>query len=243
MIMPDYATMPIIETHCHVGWVTNIVELQQTEKLRYALLIDGDWARVIALVREDLEHRGALLAYNPTKQSTEDLRQAISANKDAVKGIKLNPSADNYKPGLEALDSVFALANETGVIVVTHTDSSTRSGLFGPVLEKYPRTTLILYHACPMDEAFALVNKYRNAYIDVSFTAFNKELQQAALKQIGRKKIVFGIDSPLGFPEKDGRCLPHYRDAAREVGAFYGDDKDVVEHVLYKNAMRILKLK
>jgi len=242
-MIPDYSTIPLIETHCHTGWESNIIELQKTENLRYALLIDDNWPRVIALARKDLAHRGALLALNPTKQSIDELRKVIMDNRDAVKGIKLNPSADAYTADMTTLDSVFALANEMGVILVTHTDASSPAGRFGPVLAKHPRTTLILYHACPMDEAFALVKKYHNVYIDVSFTAFNKDLQQAALKQTGRKKIVFGIDSPLGFPQKDGRCLPHYRDAAAEVGAFYGHDKDVVEHVLYRNAMHMLKLK
>ena len=80
-------------------------------------------------------------------------------------------------------------------------------------------------------------------YLDVSFTAWGKDFQQKALKAVGKDKILFGIDSPLGFPTDTDSLLPHFRQAAKEVAAFYNFDRETVESVFYKNAIRLLNLK
>ncbi len=159
-----------------------------------------------------------------------------------MKGIKLHPSMDHYEIGVDVLDEVFAIAERRNVLVASHTDASCPAGTFGPVMKVHPEATLILYHAHPGPEAFAVVNSHPNVYIDVSYLAWGKAFQQQALAAVGRDRILFGIDPPLGFPQKDGVYGLHYRDAAREVAEFYDNDPEVVEAVLHRNAERMLGL-
>jgi len=72
-------------------------------------------------------------------------------------------------------------------------------------------------------------------YVDNSYTAWGEKYQQAALKAIGKRKILYGIDSPKGSPLKEAAC------AALSAGS-QGDrcllsmDLDVISHVFYRNA-------
>jgi predicted TIM-barrel fold metal-dependent hydrolase len=232
--------MPLIEVHAHLDILDTIVELQVREKLTYALLIDRDWKRAVRTVRANAAHTGALLHYNPGGDSLAELEKTVAANPGVVRGIKLHPSMDNYDIAPAVLSDVFAVAQRHNVLVASHTDARSPAGKFEPIMARYPDLTFIAYHAYPGPEAFALVNKYPNTYIDTSFTAWGKAFQQEALAAVGKDRILFGIDSPLGFPQKDGVYGLHYRDAAREVAAFYDNDPDVCEAVFSRNAMRIL---
>jgi predicted TIM-barrel fold metal-dependent hydrolase len=238
----DIATMPLIEVHAHLDILDSIVGLQVREKLTYALLLDRDWERVIRTVKAHPGRTGALLHYNPASNTLPKLEQAIRANPGVVRGIKLHPSADNYDISVATLGGVFDVALRCSVLVASHTDPRSPAGSFEPLMAAHPQLTFIAYHANPGPDAFALVKRYRNVYIDTSFTAWGRQFQQQALKTIGRERILFGIDSPLGFPQKDGVYGLHYRDAAREVAAFYDNDPVVVEAVMFRNAARLLGL-
>lgn len=245
---------PLIETHCHIDFsddfvfAEEILALQQKENIAYALLLAGR-DQQFRTITEQLfpfrERAGLLLFIHPEKHKMADLKPLLTDYPQFIRGFKLHPSGMGFKAGLETLNELFALANEYDLLVATHTDISENSqaGLFRPVMDRYPDTKLILYHAFPFDQALDVASTFENVYIDTSYTAWNAEFQRRALRELGKEKILFGIDSPLGFPKDPaGNWLPHYRDAASEVTEFYRNDPDVVAHVMYKNAARLLHL-
>lgn len=246
--LEEIETLPLIETHCHVGITgkasfENLKDLQEEENIAYALIIGKDINGIINNCSKYPEETGALLWINPGDTiNYKNLLTTISKNSNVVKGIKLHPNVDHYLVSSELLDSVFWLVNKKDILLVSHTSDTkwSKAEMFAPLMQKYPNTKFILYHATPLDDCIKLVNKYSNVFIDVSYTAWGKEIQQKALAEMGKEKILFGIDSPLGFKTENDKFLPHYRDAAREVAGFYDFDRDVVEHVLYKNAAKLL---
>jgi predicted TIM-barrel fold metal-dependent hydrolase len=238
----DIASIPLIEVHAHLDILDTIVELQLREQLTYALLIDRDWQRAIRTVRAHPKTTGALLHFSPGADSLAELERTIAAHAGTVQGVKLHPSMDHYAVDVSLLDGVFTVAEQAGVLVASHTDPQSPAGRFEPLMAKHPDLRFIAYHANPGPEAFALVKSYPNVYIDTSFTAWGKSFQQQALAAVGRDRILFGIDSPLGFPQTDGVYGLHYRDAAQEVAGFYDNDPAVCDAVLHGNAERLLGL-
>ena len=242
--------MPLIDVHCHGSLggklafqINDLVAVQRQEHMRYVLMIIHNTPVEIAAVRQNKDMLGALLWVDPKeKDYLAKLEQFARENRDILRGFKLHPTGAAFDIKPELLDGLFALANREHLIIVTHTDNGrSKAGQYRPLLDKYPDTRLILYHSSPAAEAFELANTFPNVYIDVSFLAWGKTFQQAALRAIGSKKILFGIDSPLAFPMQDGKPGPHYRAAAMEVAAFYDNDREVVQDVFYRNAERLLK--
>lgn len=242
--------MPLIEVHCHVfsspkGWtVGEAVALQNSERLRYALLIIEPEQKLIDETREHRERAGALLWANPKEAGwVENLEALWRANRDVVRGFKLHPTGGGYDVKPELLEPLFALAEKEGLLIVTHTDNGrSRAGQYRPLLEKHPGVKIVFYHASPADEVIGLVRDFANAYLDMSYLGWGRDYQQRILRAVGSDRILFGIDSPLGFPRTENGFGKHYRDAAAEVAAFYDNRRDVVEAVLYRNAARLLGL-
>jgi predicted TIM-barrel fold metal-dependent hydrolase len=237
----DVDAIPLVEMHGHIS-TDQGMDLVRQERLSYILIMSqpyqlpwiakyGDWA-------------GACVWLNPTdRDHLEIAEKALKEYPQIVKGFKLHPPSARYRVSYDLLAGLFELANAKGLMIQSHTEREwCNAALFQPLMAKVPQTTLLLIHGYPADETFALVNAYPNVYVDNSYTAWGEKYQQAALKAIGRRKIVYGIDSPEGFPTGGGRVLPHYRQAAREIAAFYRQDLDVISHVFYRNAERILTM-
>ena len=246
-------TGKLIETHCHIdnvsgeSYAQKILNLLKLENIDYALLLGGrnqDFQKVIDFLSPYHKKVGLLLFIEPDKHNKSDIAKLIENNNRIIKGFKFHPSFHGFKVSVETCEYIFQLANEYNIIINTHTDISENSNSenFRPLLEKYPKTKLILSHAFPFDSALDLASKFENVYIDTSYTAWNKEFQQRALKILGKEKILYGIDSPIGFKKDEkGEFLPHYREAAYEVAEFYNYDENVIPYIMYKNAEKILK--
>jgi len=249
-----FYTGPLIETHCHIDgrdgsvFAEEMLALQALENLQYALLLGGrdqNFRAAAEMLLPFQDRAGLMLFIHPDKHAAEELKPLLAEYPQLIRGFKLHPSGMGFRADLETLDWLFALANETDLLVVSHTDKSENSqaGLFRPLMERYPQTKLVLCHAFPFEQALDVASSFKNVYIDTSYTAWNAEFQRRALRELGKEKILFGIDSPWGFPkDEDGRYLPHYRAAATEVAAFFNNDPDVVAHVMYKNAARLLNV-
>jgi predicted TIM-barrel fold metal-dependent hydrolase len=232
-------TTPLIEAHSHI-LTEQGVELAKQERLAYLLVMARP--KEIAFIQKHKDLMGACVWLNAgQKGHLQEARDSLREYPEIMKGFKLHPAGDGYTVTCDLLEGLFELANERDLMIQSHTEAGAcNAAKFAPLLEKFPKTKLVLVHGFPAEEAFKVVNAFENVYIDNSYTAWGQAYQQAALKAVGKKKLLFGIDSPEGFPSQGGRLLPHFRDAASEVAAFYGNDRDVVEHVFYKNALRLL---
>ncbi len=254
MTPEELKQIPFVETHCHLDWefaeaeVTpaSLMDLCDEENATYSLLIGADPDTQIEAIRERKERFGYLLWPRP-----KDLRwwagyeQILLDNRDVIRGIKLHPHYDRYFAGLDLLEDVFASACNHDFVIATHTmdDPTSRAEQFRPMLEKHPRTKLILYHATPFDDALALMKEFPNVYMDISAGAFGEQAMLKALDVVGQKKILFGVDTPLGFPVRDGKYQHHLRDVIeKEIALWVDYDENILRDILYRNAAKLLNL-
>lgn len=248
MTEEEVRNIKIVETHCHIDWegddkMEELVALQRDENLSYVFQISKNFEALLSLVRQNKDFCTAVPWVMPTHENyLEEFDSVYKNNKELIKAIKIHPSMDSFEISIDLLKPLFNYANENDLVIVTHTDNKAKSSFFNPLMELYPQTKLVLYHASPWQEALDLISLYPNVYMDMSYLAWNKEFQQMAVKTVGKEKILFGIDSPIGFKTEKGKLLPHYREAAIEIADFYDNDKDVVEHIFYKNAERLFNL-
>ncbi|HEV2385647.1 MAG TPA: amidohydrolase family protein [Candidatus Acidoferrales bacterium] len=165
-----------------------------------------------------------------------------------IRGLKLHPShqlvAPNaYRDGMTQLGAIYDRAQAHGMPVMIHTGTSIFPGarnlyaqpmLADDVAVDYPNLTIILAHGGRplwMNEAFFLVRRHPNVYIDISSIPPQRLLEYfPRLEEIAAKSL-FGSDWPgPGVPDVAGniakfRALPLSEPAQRQI--------------LYDNAARL----
>jgi len=117
------------------------------------------------------------------------------------KGIKIHPYAQSWDLNnirhIETLHSLFDYAGRNTKPVLIHTgnsgiDNADRFELF---INEYRSTKCILAHCRPLDITINLLNKYDNAYCDISFTS--KTNIQKIISSGLKNKIILGSDFPI----------------------------------------------
>lgn len=175
-------------------------------------------------------------------------REVDRLAKLGIRGLKVHPShqlfAPNaYRSDLGALAAVYERAQANGLPVMIHTGTSVFPGARNlhaqPMLADdlgvdYPGLVVILAHGGRplwMEEAFFLVRRHPNMYMDVSGIPPRKLLEYfPRLEQIA-DKVLFGTDWPgPGVPDVRGNieaflALPLAAEAQRKI--------------LYENAARL----
>lgn len=169
-----------------------------------------------------------------------------------MRGLKVHPShqlfAPNaYRNGMEALARIYDRAQANGLAIMVHTGTSifpgARNALANPLLVEdvaidFPRLTLILAHGGRplwMQEAFFLVRRFPNVYMDVSGIPPDRLLEYFPRLEEIADKVLFGSDWPgPGVPEmlsniEQFQRLPLSRSAQRKI--------------LVENAMRLFPLR
>jgi uncharacterized protein len=140
--------------------------------------------------------------------------------KIGIRALKIHPphqlfSPNAYRDGLGPLAAVYERAQTIGLPVMIHTGTSIFPGarnvyaqpiLTDDVAVDYPDLVIILAHGGRplwMDEAFFLVRRHKNMYMDVSSIPPQKLLQDyfPRLEEIA-DKVLFGTDWP-GFGVRD----------------------------------------
>lgn len=246
--------IPLIDVHVHVGFSSpdwwagdELLKMQRDENLDYLLCMAdlGLKEKLIQLAEHNPDKIGILPYFNST--DPEELKGAESMLQDypeLVKGLKIHPAGYGYQVSLETVGEVFRLANEYNVMVQTHTGAeNNEAAMFLPLMEEYPETTLILHHAFPVQDACHVAGSFKNVFVDTSYTVDNREAQLYMLNRLGKEKILYAIDGIQWFPkDEQGEYIPQFRKRAAEMIPWYKNDRDVIEHIYYKNAANLLNL-
>ncbi len=168
--------------------------------------------------------------------------------KIGIRGLKVHPShqifsPNAYRDGFGPLAAVYARAQANRLPVMIHTGTSIFPGarnvhaqpmLADDVSIDFPNLVIILAHGGRplwMDEAFFLVRRHKNMYMDVSGIPPQKLLEYFPRLEDIAGKVLWGTDWPgPGVPEIRGnldkfRALP-LSDAAKQK-------------ILYDNAARL----
>jgi predicted TIM-barrel fold metal-dependent hydrolase len=165
-----------------------------------------------------------------------------------IRGLKVHPShqlfAPNaYRDGLGPLAALYERAQANALPVMIHTGTSIFPGarnlyaqpmLVDDVAVDYPELVIILAHGGRplwMEEAFFLVRRHKNMYMDISGIPPQKLMQYFPRIEEIADKVLFGTDWPgPGVPGVRGniekfRALPISETAQRKI--------------LYENAARL----
>ena len=136
-----------------------------------------------------------------------------------LRGLKVHPSHQLYSPnayrdGLGPLAAVYERAQANGLPVMVHTGTSIFPGarnvhaqpmLADDVSVDYPDLVVILAHGGRplwMDEAFFLVRRHKNMYMDISGIPPQKLLEYFPRLEEIADKVLFGTDWPgPGVPD------------------------------------------
>ncbi len=168
--------------------------------------------------------------------------------KIGIRGLKVHPSHQLYAPnayrdGLGPLAAVYERAQANGLPVMIHTGTSIFPGarnvhaqpiLADDVSVDFPDLVVILAHGGRplwMNEAFFLVRRHKNMYMDISGIPPQKLLEYFPRLEEIKDKVLFGTDWPgPGVPDVRGNieqflALP-LSEAARRM-------------ILYDNAARL----
>jgi hypothetical protein len=168
--------------------------------------------------------------------------------KIGIRGLKIHPSHQVYSPnayrdGWGPLAAVYERASANGLPVMIHTGTSIFPGarnlhaqpmLADDVSIDYPNLVVILAHGGRplwMNEAFFLVRRHKNMYMDISGIPPQKLLEYFPRLEEIADKVLFGTDWPgPGVPDVRGNiekfmAVP-LSDAARRK-------------ILYDNAARL----
>ncbi len=169
--------------------------------------------------------------------------------KIGIRALKIHPphqlfSPNAYRDGLGPLAAVYKRAQTIGLPVMIHTGTSVFPGarnvyaqpiLTDDVAVDYPNLVIILAHGGRplwMDEAFFLVRRHKNMYLDISGIPPQKLLLEyfPRLEEIA-DKVLFGTDWP-GFGVRDvGENIAKFRALPLS---------ETAQHkILYGNAARL----
>ena len=130
-----------------------------------------------------------------------------------IRALKVHPphqlfAPNAYRDGMKPLAAVYARAQELGLPVMIHTGTSVFPGarnlyarpmLADDVAVDYPELVIILAHGGRplwMDEAFFLVRRHKNMYMDVSSIPPQKLLEYFPRLEEIAEKVIFGSDWP-----------------------------------------------
>jgi len=155
--------------------------------------------RVLAAARGSDGRLVALCRVDPDADPAGEAERSLDAG---AAGIKLHPRAESFTLDHDALDDLFALANERGVPVLVH------AGRGIPALgrhaleacERFPALNLILAHAgiCDLAWIWRESPAHPNLFFDTSWWSPDDLMALFALVPPGQ--ILFGSDAPYGTP-------------------------------------------
>lgn len=245
----DFENIDIIDIHTHIDieWDGIAIDFQMVfdmlieDNLKYAIMITPDYKKNLEIARAHKDRVGLFLWYEPDKE--DELIETAVNNLDVVKGIKFRPTLNGYQINYAGPGRVLDIAKEHNLIIATHTDKEVPSSLWTSLIERFSDVNFILYHGYPYDESIEMLKRYENTYVDTSFTALNKEYLRAVIEECGSRRILFGIDCPIGFPIVNGRYVSKYKGFfANELEGFIGNDEDSAHNILHRNAEKLLSI-
>lgn len=162
---------------------------------------------------------GAVVTADPTINATPMLADlADRLLRPEVKAVKIHPALSSVYPDHPGYLGFYRLAEEAGVPVVSHGGSSAGAfyeseidycapASFVPVLERFPRLTLVVAHLGQpfYDDLVALGHRYPNLCTDLSYVLGGRLLSPdrlaSTVRAFGVERVLFGSDFPYFDPE------------------------------------------
>ena len=166
---------------------------------------------------------------NGLKEGDYDVNYPFSA-------FKIHPEAVDYSD--YDLDDICIVIGGMKKPLLIHTGGimCAHASRFESIIRKYKQQIFILCHARPSEEAFLLLNKYDNVWVDTAFLSIEK--LKAYVSEFNDDRILFGSDYPIN------RWFSEYMDDEKWYGKQIKDISEcfpfrVSEKILCKNYLEL----
>lgn len=245
----------IIDIHAHlgtswVGWSEDYADLEGFIRLMDQFGVDiscvNSWQLSYDPIKGNKEIFDAVKKYperligfgviSPRYKQTLVKQEIDKCIKEyGMKGLKLHPTLNGYYADSTIVDPVMEKAIHYDIPLLFHTwnDDYSNPRRIATLAQRFPQAKIIMAHMGFEDwlEAIVIAEKAENIYLDTTGTTTEWLIIKTAVERCGEDKILFGSDSP-----------------ALNLGAELAKVKDAQisqqakEKILYKNAVRLLKL-
>jgi len=123
------------------------------------------------------------------------LKEGHYSVKYPFSAFKIHPEAVFFSDN--DLEDVCAVIGEMKKPLLIHTGGidSSHALRFESIVSRYKQQIFVLCHARPSSEAFYLLNKYDNVWIDTAFLSIEKI--KANVSETNEDRILFGSDYPI----------------------------------------------
>ena len=152
------------------------------------------------------------------------------------KALKIHPDAVIFSDQLIYQVCEIATFLKLPLMIHTGANDCCHAGRFETFIQQYPELKFVLCHARPSDEAFPLMMKYPNVWIDTAFLPFH-DLSVNFTKDI-EDRILFGTDYPANrwFPHLGDETKWYQQQITSIIKTF---PSEVAEKMLCKNYNRL----
>ena len=182
------------------------------------------------------------------ERQDEKFIRMLADNRDIIYGLKLHPFHSITAPDDESLESIYRLAAEYSLPVVSHTGGCAEADplrLYNAA-KKHPEVNFVMVH---MDlgtynsQAIELLGKLPNLYGDTTWVPIESTLK--AINKWGSEKILFGSDNPIDG--KDTYLNDKFGNRSL-YQQYFNEFKTMVnkadyDNIMYKNAERLFGIK
>lgn len=178
----------------------------------------------------------------------EDFEDLLKENLDIVCGIKVHPFHSKIAFDSERVEAFIKLAEKYNLPVCTHTADCEEASVrkVYEMAKKYPNVDFVMVHmglGTDNKEAVELIGKLPNLYGDTTWVPVETTLE--VIKRYGSKKLMFGSDMPIDGVHTYGKnpkgepslYQQYFHGLEEQIG------KEAYEDLMYKNAMRVFKIK
>lgn len=178
----------------------------------------------------------------------ETFETLLKENLDIVCGIKVHPYHSKIAFDSEKVQAYIRLAQKYHLPICTHTADCEEASVrkVYEMAKKYPDVDFVMVHmglGTDNKEAAELIGKLPNLYGDTTWVPIDTTLE--VIETYGSKKLMFGSDMPIDGLHTYGRnpkgepslYQQYFHGLEEKIG------KSAYEDLMYKNAMRIFKIK
>jgi hypothetical protein len=172
-----------------------------------------------------------LFAYlDPRLRESPDLLEELVEK--GCKGLKLHPVCHGYVVSHSLCYPTIEVAKQHGLPVLIHTGWGEYGEIrfIAKLAQDFKDLNIIIAHLIEHKDIFALIPPYGNVSVETSYSSHPRRISQA-VNALGRERVLFGSDFPCSDP---GFELYKIRRAP------ISDPNK--ENILYRNALRLLKL-
>lgn len=205
--------------------------------------------RVLHFAKNYPNKIGACVWVKPYLQGvTKELEQLIADNLDLIYAIKLHPFHSNVAPTDERVLPYLSLAEKYGLAVVSHTggcEAASPKHLY-EAAKLFPKVPFVMVHmglGTDNREAVDLLGKADNLYGDTTWVPMATTIE--VIRRYGSERMLFGSDAPIDGvdtyfcnPKGERSIYQDYFHVLKDKMS-----KEAYENLMYKNAMRIFKIK